>query len=79
MAVLPAVSALDPPEGAFAEPAVPEAPGGSGAADPNGTRAELATLVDATARAEDYAGRSKSSATIKAYASGWRDFLNFCE
>jgi len=28
---------------------------------------------------ESYAGRSKSPATIKAYASGWRDFLGFCE
>jgi integrase len=30
-------------------------------------------------RAADYASRSKSAATIKAYASGWRDFLSFCE
>src|SRR5438067_12612217 len=26
-----------------------------------------------------YAGRSKSPATIAAYASGWRDFLDFCQ
>ena len=30
-------------------------------------------------RAADYAARSKSAATIKAYASGWRDFLEFCQ
>jgi site-specific recombinase XerD len=39
----------------------------------------LATLQDAAERVQDYAGRSKSAATIKAYASGWRDFLEFCE
>ncbi|MBV9329598.1 MAG: site-specific integrase [Chloroflexi bacterium] len=41
--------------------------------------AALATLADAAERANHYAGRSKSPATIKPYASGWRDFLNFCE
>jgi integrase len=30
-------------------------------------------------RVADYAARSKSAATIRAYASGWRDFLSFCE
>jgi integrase len=30
-------------------------------------------------RVAEYAARSKSAATIKAYASGWRDFLSFCE
>jgi integrase len=39
----------------------------------------LAELSEATGRAQDYAGRSKSAATIKAYAAGWRDFLSFCE
>jgi hypothetical protein len=39
----------------------------------------LAELAQAAERVEDYAGRSKSRATIKAYASGWRDFLAFCE
>ncbi len=39
----------------------------------------LATLQDAAERVQDYAGRSKSAATIKAYASGWRDFLEFCQ
>ena len=39
----------------------------------------LATLQDDFERVESYAGRSKSAATIKAYASGWRDFLEFCE
>ena len=38
----------------------------------------LAELPDAAERVQDYAGRSKSAATIKAYASGWRDFLDFC-
>ena len=37
-----------------------------------------ATLPAAAERVEDYAGRSKSEATIRAYASGWRDFLAFC-
>lgn len=41
--------------------------------------AQLATIVDGAARADDYAGKSKSAATIRAYASGWRDFLQFCE
>jgi integrase len=36
------------------------------------------TVVDGTERVHDYASRSKSPATIKAYASGWRDFLSFC-
>src|SRR3979411_1554257 len=39
----------------------------------------LATLQAAAERVQEYAGRSKSAATIKAYASGWRDFLSFCE
>ena len=30
-------------------------------------------------RVTDYAARSKSAATIKAYAASWRDFLSFCE
>src|SRR5260370_4773650 len=38
----------------------------------------LAELSEAAERVEDYAGRSKSAATVKAYASGWRDFLDFC-
>src|SRR5215207_10914236 len=38
----------------------------------------LAVLQAAAERVEDYAGRSKSAATIKAYAAGWRDFLAFC-
>jgi integrase len=41
--------------------------------------AVLATLADAAERANSYAGQSKSAATITAYASGWRDFLSFCE
>jgi len=39
----------------------------------------LADLSEAAERVESYAGRWKSAATIKAYASGWRDFVNFCE
>jgi site-specific recombinase XerD len=38
----------------------------------------LARLAGAAERAQDYAGRSKSEATIRAYAAGWRDFLSFC-
>ena len=41
--------------------------------------AALATLADAAERAQQYAGNSKAAATIKAYAIGWRDFLQFCE
>jgi hypothetical protein len=36
-------------------------------------------VPDAAERVQDYAGRSKSAATIRAYAAGWRDFLAFCE
>src|SRR5258707_536227 len=39
----------------------------------------LATLDDVAERANHYAGRSKSQATISAYAAGLRDFLQFCE
>src|SRR6266851_149795 len=39
----------------------------------------LAELAEAAERVQDYAGRSKSAATIKAYATGWRDFLAFCQ
>jgi integrase len=39
----------------------------------------LAHLADPAERAHAYAGRSKSEATIRAYAAGWRDFLSFCE
>jgi integrase len=46
---------------------------------PDRSAAALATLPDPTERAHTYAGRSKSAATIKAYAAGWRDFLTFCE
>ncbi len=38
----------------------------------------LATLENAAERASEYASRSKSQATIDAYAAGWRDFLQFC-
>jgi len=39
----------------------------------------LATLEDPAERANEYASRSKSQATINAYAAGWRDFLQFCQ
>lgn len=91
MAVSPPVSAFDgrseDAADAFSETTRPGAPPGSAvathdgpAAHPDsGGHAQLATIVDAAERAEDYAGKSKSAATIKAYASGWRDFLDFCE
>ena len=44
----------------------------------SGSGAALATLKDAAERANHYAGRSKSPATIAAYAAGWHDFLDFC-
>ena len=37
------------------------------------------TLADAAERARHYAGRSKSPATIDAYAADWRDFLSYCQ
>src|SRR6266581_521219 len=43
-----------------------------------GPQTAPARLAEAAERVEDYAGRSKSAATIRAYASGWRDFLSFC-
>src|SRR5207249_10291574 len=46
--------------------------------DPGVQERSLAEFSQAAERVQDYAGRSKSSATIKAYASGWRDFLDFC-
>ncbi|MBV9547079.1 MAG: tyrosine-type recombinase/integrase [Chloroflexi bacterium] len=92
MAVLPSISASDGPvdasEDALRRAAAPQAALGWSTVAADGRSAEsrddtgkaqLATIVDGTARAEDYAGRSKSPATIKAYASGWRDFLQFCE
>jgi integrase len=39
----------------------------------------LATVETAAERASEYASRSKSRATIDAYAAGWRDFLQFCQ
>jgi site-specific recombinase XerD len=41
--------------------------------------ASLATLEPAKERSEHYASRSKSRATINAYAAGWQDFLQFCQ
>jgi site-specific recombinase XerD len=48
-------------------------------AGPEQAPGALARLPDSAERVEDYAGRSKSEATIRAYAAGWRDFLAFCE
>ena len=42
-------------------------------------RYALAGLEDAAERANHYASNSKSEATIRAYAAGWRDFLAFCQ
>ena len=54
---------------------------GSAGVEARGTRAPgaLAQFADPAERAHAYAGRSKSDATIRAYAAGWRDFLSFCE
>ena len=41
--------------------------------------APLTTLEPTKERSEHYASRSKSQATIKAYAAGWQDFLQFCQ
>jgi site-specific recombinase XerD len=38
----------------------------------------LARLPEVAECVQDYTGRSKSAATIRAYAAGWRDFLAFC-
>ena len=43
-----------------------------------GPSTALAAVQAPAERVQDYAARSKSAATIKAYASGWRDFLAFC-
>ncbi len=51
---------------------------GARGADSDGGRG-LAEFTEATERVQDYAGRSKSASTIRAYAAGWRDFLTFCE
>jgi hypothetical protein len=60
-----------------------DTPPESGQSDAAATDGEapvaLAELADASERARAYAGRSKSEATIRAYAAGWRDFLRFCE
>ena len=57
---------------------LPELAEGAPGADPDAPRA-LLEFAEAAERAHDYAGRSKSAATIKAYAAGWRDFLSFCQ
>jgi integrase len=47
--------------------------------DASAERYGLAAVEDAAARANSYASNSKSAATIRAYAAGWRDFLSFCQ
>jgi integrase len=59
-------------------------PGAGGAgddseADASARRYALAALEDVGARANSYPSNSKSPATIRAYAAGWRDFLQFCQ
>jgi site-specific recombinase XerD len=44
----------------------------------DGSETGSLAIADGAQRVEDYAGRSKSASTIKAYAAGWRDFLGFC-
>ncbi len=44
----------------------------------NGPSTAMAAVQEPAERVQDYASRSKSAGTIKAYASGWRDFLAFC-
>lgn len=44
-----------------------------------GVAPALTTLERDGQRSEQYASRSKAWATIKAYAAGWRDFMQFCE
>ncbi len=44
----------------------------------NGPSTALDIIHEPAERVQDYASRSKSAATISAYASGWRDFLSFC-
>ena len=61
-------------EGVQAEPCVEQAAPGAGE-----VAGALARLPEAAERVQDYAGHSKSAATIRAYAAGWRDFLAFCE
>ena len=57
-----------------------EAQSGARQADAGAEQApgSLARLPDSAERVQDYAGRSKSEATIRAYAAGWRDLLAFC-
>jgi hypothetical protein len=51
---------------------------GADSAD-SGAAGVLAELAEAAERVRDDTGRSKSAATIKAYAAGCRDFLAFCD
>src|SRR5262249_48645130 len=72
-----------PPRRGPLAPAAPAAHPHAAAADEQGEpqppSKPPAELADPAERAHAYAGRSKSDATIRAYASGWRDFLSFCE
>jgi hypothetical protein len=74
--VRPALAAAqaDSDAAAAPPPGLPEADGVARRAP-----GALAPLPDPAERAHAHAGRSKSDATIRAYASGWRDFLSFCD
>src|SRR3954453_24197376 len=74
----PLTSFLPSPEGAHDGRSGAGQPVNDASASSSAPEAALATLADAAERAYDYAGRSKSQATINAYAAGWRDFLTFC-
>jgi hypothetical protein len=65
--------------GSLAAIAPPDFPASHGQAAAEGDSGALAEVADPTERAQAYVGRSKSEATIRAYAAGWRDFLAFCE
>jgi integrase len=62
-------------------------PAGSGIEIADGSRpepvsaaaAEVRVLATVHARADDYAGHSKSPTTRRAYSADWRDFLQFCD
>src|SRR5262249_44707554 len=72
-----------PPRRGPLAPAAPAAHPHAAAADEQGEpqppSKPPAELADPAERAHAYAGRSKSEATIRAYAASWRDFLSFCE
>jgi integrase len=74
-----ALVALERPPEAASHYHRPDSGASDGARHAHGPSNALAHLADPTERAQVYAGHSKSEATIRAYAAGWRDFLQFCE